>query len=46
MMADHFPYNIAHALDIAAESYGAADRATTMYRDGDGCNLEGAKMVR
>lgn len=27
MMADHFPYNIAHALDIAAESCGAAGRA-------------------
>ncbi len=45
MMADHFPYNIAHALDVAAESYGAACRATDLYR-GDGCTLEGAKKFR
>lgn len=44
MLADHFPYNVAHALDVAAESYGAAGRATGLYRDG--CTLEVAKKFR
>lgn len=28
MMADHFPYNVARALDFAAESYGIDDQLT------------------
>ena len=31
MMVDHFPYNVAHALDAAADSYGVADRASDMH---------------
>ena len=44
MLADHFPYNIAHALEVAAESYGTACRATDLYRDE--CTPEGAKKFR
>jgi len=31
MMDDHFPYNVARALDAAADSYGVVDRATDMH---------------
>lgn len=30
MITDHFPYNVAHALGVAAESYGVADRETNL----------------
>jgi len=30
MITDHFPYNVAHALMVAAESYGVADRETNL----------------
>jgi len=47
MMVDHFPYNVAHALEIAAESYGVADQATDLHkRDQLVGILEGVKKDR
>jgi len=44
MMVDHFPYNVAHALDVAAESYGVVDEASDLHqRDHLEKILEGAK---
>jgi len=44
MMFDHFPYNVAHALDVAAESYGIAGQANCVHeRDQLENILEGAK---
>ena len=31
MITDHFPYNVAHALEVVAESYGVADRDTNLH---------------
>lgn len=30
MITAHFPCNVAHALGVAAESYGVADRETNL----------------
>ena len=47
MMVDHFPYNVARALDVAADSYGVADQATDLHeRDQLERILEGVKKTR
>ena len=44
MMSDHFPYNVARALEVAAESYGVTDHdQNTTSRDELEKILEGAK---
>mmetsp|Transcript_19659 Transcript_19659/g.42728 ORF Transcript_19659/g.42728 Transcript_19659/m.42728 type:complete len:394 (+) Transcript_19659:1628-2809(+) len=45
MMVDHFPYNIAHALDVAADSYGVTEHATDKFERDQLTRilLEGAK---
>ncbi|KAL7540576.1 hypothetical protein ACHAXR_011065 [Thalassiosira sp. AJA248-18] len=44
MMSDHFPYNVARALNVAAESYGVADEVADLTeRDQLVRILEGAK---
>ena len=44
MLMDHLPYNIAHALNVAAESYGIVDEASDMHQGRQSERiLEGAK---
>jgi hypothetical protein len=33
MMGDHFPYNVEHALHVAAETFGLADQGNLRKQD-------------